>query len=94
MSEKDKRCETCNFWTHESGDVSKLIGEKGYSVCGANLFNDPKKRAITHKDDCCDRWKPEEGEPALMDEEIEAMLGQAPESENDLEEVIKLAKDI
>ena len=90
----DRRCGKCDLWTHDSGDVSSLVGKKGYSVCGANLFNDPGKRAVTHKDDCCNRWRPEEEEPELTDKEIEAMLGQAPEGEDDLEGVKRVVKTI
>ncbi len=90
----DKRCESCDYWTHDSGDVSEIFGEDDFSVCGANHFDDVNKKVISHKDACCEKWTLEEEEPDLTDEEIEAMLGMDPESEDDLEGVKELVEKI
>ncbi len=66
----EKRCETCDLWTHDSGDVTEVLGDEGYSFCGANHFDDIYKRAVTHKDAVCEKWRPEEEALAITDEEI------------------------
>jgi len=79
----DKRCETCDLWTHDSGDVSEVLGEEGYSVCGANHLDDIYKRVISHKDSGCEKWRPEEEEPELTEADIQEMMQEEPEAEED-----------
>ena len=78
MTNEEKCCYNCEHWTHEAGDMSEVLGEKGYSVCGLNHFESENLKLISRWNAYCTNWRlEEEVEPLVTEDELLEMDPQA-----------------